>query len=169
MLSYLQSLKCIYVGSVLINIVQYLSKHPTTRTCSDVACMFCRWKRSHLLWSCSTVIDSIFGSVVATINQHVACQWATNLLQLQKGFRNTLQMELLICLHPDDVRSLLVPSTLFNVTLMFLLESFIVHYPEPGSNLHTLEEAVMLNWSEFITDCSGIYDVLCVAYVPDSN
>lgn len=78
------------------------------------------------------------------------------LQQLRKGFRDTLQMELLICLHSDDVRSLLLPSRMFDVTPAFLLDSFVVHYSEHGTNLRTLEEAVMLNWSEFITDCSGI-------------
>ena len=43
------------------------------------------------------------------------------LQQLQKGFRDTLQMELLICLHSDDVRSHLLPSWMFDVTPAFLL------------------------------------------------
>ena len=78
------------------------------------------------------------------------------LQQLRKGFRDTLQMELLICLHPDDVRCLLLPSPMFNVTPSFILEAFVTHYSENGTNLRTLEEAVMLNWAEYITDCAGI-------------
>ena len=58
-----------------------------------------------------------------------------------------------IWLHSDDVRS---PSWMFNVIPAFLLDSFVGHCSEHNINLRTLEEAVMLNWSEFITDCSGI-------------
>ena len=65
------------------------------------------------------------------------------LQQLRKGFRDTLQMELLICLHPDEVRSLLCACTVFDVTAAFLLDSFVTHYSDDGSNRRTLEEAVM--------------------------
>ena len=64
-------------------------------------------------------------------------------------------MELLICLYPDEVRSLLCACSVFNVTAAFLLDSFVTHYSENGTNKRTLEEAVMLNWSEYVTDCSG--------------
>lgn len=106
--------------------------------------------------TCSMSMGDKSAFVNASWLHYTFFQPHAELQQLRKGFRDTLQMELLICLHPDDVRSLLVPSTLFNVTPVFLLESFIVHHSEPGSNLRTLEEAVMLNWSEFITDCSGM-------------
>ena len=69
----------------------------------------------------------------------------TELQQLRKGFRDTLQMELLICLYPDEVRSLLCACSVFNVTAAFLLDSFVTHYSENGTNKRTLEEAVMLN------------------------
>ena len=67
------------------------------------------------------------------------------LQQLQKGFRETLQMELLVCLYPDEMMSRL-PS--FTITLMFSIPN----------KAPTAEEAVMLNWAEYINDCaSGIY------------
>ena len=41
------------------------------------------------------------------------------LQQLQKGFRETLQMELLVCLYPDEIRALLVASSLYDVKASF--------------------------------------------------
>ena len=61
-------------------------------------------------------------------------------------------MELLICLHPDEVKSV---SSLFDVTPGFLLDSFVTHYSDNGTNKCTLEEAVILNWSEYVTESSG--------------
>lgn len=78
------------------------------------------------------------------------------LQQLRKGFRDTLQMELLICLYPDEVRSLLCACTEFDVTATLILDSFVTHYSNSGTNKRTLEEAVILNWSEYITECSGM-------------
>ena len=77
------------------------------------------------------------------------------LQELRKGFQDTLQMELLVCLYPDDIRSLLCACTMYGVTAAFLLDSFVTHYSDDGTNRRTLEEAVMLNWSEYIVNCSG--------------
>ena len=87
------------------------------------------------------------------------------LQQLRKGFRDTLQMELLICIYPDDVRCLLFASTLFDVTTTFLNHSFITQYSDSGSNARTLKEAVILNWAEYITDCSGMITSQVYTYI----
>lgn len=50
--------------------------------------------------------------------------------QLRKGFRETLQMELPICLCPDEVYSLLVASAAFEVSTSFFLDDFIVKYSD---------------------------------------
>ena len=85
------------------------------------------------------------------------------LQQLQKGFRETLQMELLVCLHPDEIRALLVASSLYDVKASFFHDHFIVQYSEQGSNGRTAEEAVMLNWAEYINECaSGTDDVASI-------
>ena len=52
------------------------------------------------------------------------------LQQLRKGFRDTLQMELLVCLYPDEIRSLLCACTMYDVTAAFLLDSFVTHYSD---------------------------------------
>ena len=56
-------------------------------------------------------------------------------VELRKGFRETLQMELLICLHPDEVKSVLYASSLFDVTPEFLLDSFVTHYSDNGTDV----------------------------------
>ena len=73
--------------------------------------------------------------------------------QLRKGFRETLQVELLICLHPNEMRTLLSPNGAFNITASFLLDSFAVNYSETGTHKRTLEEAVMVHWSDYVTEC----------------
>ena len=75
--------------------------------------------------------------------------------QLKKGFRETLQMELLICLHSRLVFGFLVASSDFDVTSNYLLDSFVISYSDQGSNKRTAEEAIILNWSEYVSDCVG--------------
>ena len=104
------------------------------------------------------MIDLIFSLAVATSNMSlddkslfINALWLLDtffqlhaeLQQLRKGFRDMLQMELLICLHLHNERSPV--SLTFNVMPAFL-ESFVVHYSKHGTNLRTLEEVVMLNW-----------------------
>ena len=106
---------------------------------------------------------------VDDIHTFVNCIWLhytffkphAELQQLRKGFRETLQMELLICLHPDEVKSLLYASSSFDVTPGFLLDSFVTHYSDNGTNRRTLEESVILNWSEYVTECSGTGTCTC--------
>ena len=75
--------------------------------------------------------------------------------QLRKGMRETLQLELVAILHPHEIRSFLVASSAFNVTSTFLLDSLVVHYSEQGSNKRTEEEAIMMNWSDYIMELQG--------------
>ncbi len=78
--------------------------------------------------------------------------------QLRKGFRETLQVELLICRFCDDVWWTLVPSSAFDVTIEDLTESFAVLYSENGSNNRTKEEAIVYFWYEYITESAGNFD-----------
>ena len=75
--------------------------------------------------------------------------------QLKKGFRETLQMELLVCLHPHETLSFLVASSNFEVSSEYLLESLVINYSEQGCNKRTAEEAIILHWSDYISDCVG--------------
>ena len=56
------------------------------------------------------------------------------LSQLQKGFRETLQMELLLMLHPETIIGFLVPSSDFEVSSEYFLGSFAINYSPQGSN-----------------------------------
>ena len=75
--------------------------------------------------------------------------------QLQKGPRETLQLELLVCLHPHEIWSLLVASSDFEVSTEFFLDSFEICYSEQGCNKCTAEEVVILHWNDYVTDCEG--------------
>ena len=69
-------------------------------------------------------------------------------------------MEMLVCLQPEEIRALLVSSSLYDVKASFH-DHFVVQYSEQGSNARTAEEAVMLNFVEYINECaSGIYTYL---------
>ena len=50
------------------------------------------------------------------------------LIQLQKGLRETLQLEVLISVHHIEVHGFLVASYSFEVTPDFLTDSFVIHY-----------------------------------------
>ena len=77
--------------------------------------------------------------------------------QLRKGLRETLQVELLMCLHPEEMHSFLVSSRNFDVTSAFFLDSFNIYYSEQGNNKRTLEESVMLNWTDYVMECDGMF------------
>ena len=122
------------------------------------SCGYNKPSRNMTLDDKSTLINAIWLHYTF-FNPHAELQ------QLRKGFRDTLQMELLICLYPDEVRCLLFPSTAFDVTSAFLLDSFVTHYSDNGTNRRTLEEAVMINWAEYVTECSGtIIMLVCTQY-----
>ena len=100
---------------------------------------------------------------IADRDQVVKCIWLhfiffvphAELEQLKKGFRETLQMELLVVLHPSEMRSFLAASSDYDITPDYLLDSFIVHYSDQGSNKRTTEEAIMVNLSDYIMDLDG--------------
>ena len=71
-------------------------------------------------------------------------------------------MERLVCLYPDEIRALLVTSSLYDVKASFFHDHFVVQYSEQGSNGRTAEEAVMLNWAEYINDCASGTDVASI-------
>ena len=75
--------------------------------------------------------------------------------QLCKGLCETLQVELLVCLHPERIHGLLAASTSYDITPEFFLEEFVIHYSDAGCNNRTKEEAVILHWSDFVMDCKG--------------
>ena len=75
--------------------------------------------------------------------------------QLWKGLRETLQLELLVCLHPHEMWSFLAASSDFEVSTEYLEDLFAIRYSEHGCNKRTAEEAVVLYWNDYITDCAG--------------
>ncbi len=77
------------------------------------------------------------------------------LQQFRKGFRDTLQMSRLIFRDPNGVHNFLVPTRLFEVTTEFFIDAFAVEYSHQGSNKRTSEEAVILHWNEYLSDCHG--------------
>jgi len=104
----------------------------------------------------------LFGLIMFLFHPH--CE----LEQLRKGFRETLQVELLVCLHAKQIHGLLAASCIYDVTPEFFLDEFAINYSDPGSNKRTAEEAVILHWSDFITDCKGKklfvgFTILCVS------
>ena len=50
------------------------------------------------------------------------------LVQLRKGFRETLQVEMLACLHGKHIRNMLVPTRAFNPTPKLLVDEIVVNY-----------------------------------------
>jgi len=100
---------------------------------------------------------------IADRDQMVKCIWLhfiffmphAELEQLKQGFQETLRMDQLVALHSSEIRSFLVLSSDFDITPTSLLGSFVVCYSDKGSNKRVVEEAVMLNWSDYILDLDG--------------
>ena len=63
-------------------------------------------------------------------------------------------MELIACLHADNLHGLLVASSAFDPTEKELIDDLVIIYSEAGSNDRRKEETIMLYWSEFITSCA---------------
>ena len=76
--------------------------------------------------------------------------------QLRKGLRETLQVDLLMCVHTEEMHSFLIASSAFDVTSDYLLDSFVIEYSAPGSNKRTIEESLILSWTEYVMECAGI-------------
>ena len=71
------------------------------------------------------------------------------------GFRENLQMELLICKYPDDVWWLLASSSALNCTVEHLTDAFAITYSDNVYD-HTKEEAIVYYWYEYICECLGV-------------
>ena len=70
-------------------------------------------------------------------------------LQLQKSLNQTLQFDILVCMHPTEVWGVLAASTAFDVTSRYLCDEVAVQYSDNGSNKCTKEEAIVFFWYEY--------------------
>ena len=70
------------------------------------------------------------------------------LQQFRKGFRETLQMEVLLSQYPAEVRALLVPSN-YKMTARCLLDLFTINYSE-SENKRCLEDQIVAHWRRYI-------------------
>ena len=70
------------------------------------------------------------------------------LQQFKKGFRETLQMNIMICHNPMEMRALLVPAD-HKMTAKSLLDLFTVNYSEDDSK-RCLEDQVVTHWRRYI-------------------
>ena len=46
--------------------------------------------------------------------------------------------------------------SLFDITLEYLQDAFIIQYSLNGSNNRTKEEAIVMHWFEYIYNCKGM-------------
>jgi len=90
---------------------------------------------------------------------YVLYQSHAELEQLRKGFHSTLQVQHLMQSYPKEMRIVLVASNTFTVTPQFLCDAFVVQYSPNGSNSRTKEEALVMMFFEYITDCGAREDV----------
>lgn len=90
---------------------------------------------------------------------HVLFHPHTELDQLRKGINQTLNFELLAVIHPQEAWVLFAASTVFIATPQHLCDSFVVNYFDNGSNRRTKEEAIIMFWYEYITECARRDDV----------
>lgn len=73
--------------------------------------------------------------------------------QFRKGFRETLQVEIIACLPGEHLYGVLATTRAFDPTSKHLIDELMVNYSHEGSNNRTQKEAVMLCWSEYINEC----------------
>ena len=87
---------------------------------------------------------------------HVICLPHSELEQLRVGFNETLQVQTLVdILYGNEIRYLLVYSNIFYVTAEFVQDSFAIDYSDNGTNSRTKEEAIILFWLEYISNCKS--------------
>ena len=74
-----------------------------------------------------------------------------------KGFRETLQMEMLMHHHPVEVRALLVPSN-YKMTARWLLDLFTINYSDSESQ-RCMEDQIVAHWRRYIVglETEGMY------------
>ena len=75
------------------------------------------------------------------------------LKQLRKGFRETLQVEILACTDGELLHAVFASTQAFEPAARHLIDQIIVSYSHEGTNNRTQEESIMLNWSEYVTEC----------------
>ena len=68
-------------------------------------------------------------------------------------------MQHLIQLHAKEMWGLLIATSEFNVTPKFLCDAFAIQYSPNGSNSRIKEEALVLMFYEYITDCGSRQEV----------
>ncbi len=77
----------------------------------------------------------------------------SDIFQLKDGVVNTLNFFYLIMSNPQDTRSLFVFGK-SSLSATYLQEAFIIDYSN-GSNDKIQEEAVIMNFFDFLQDCEG--------------
>lgn len=80
--------------------------------------------------------------------------------QLRGGLLSTLHFNHLITANPQAVRSLLASGDPFHVSAASMQELFKIEFSPQGSNDRFHEEAVIMNYYNFLQDCEGT--VLCL-------
>ena len=87
---------------------------------------------------------------------YVLFQPYAELQQLRNGLKDTLQLELLLTLYPEEMWNPFATTNAYDVTVDYLLDSFTIQYSDQGSNKRSLEESIVYMWSQYITECEGI-------------
>ena len=75
--------------------------------------------------------------------------------QMRKGLFETLEIETFVHLYPKEFYGYLIGSTTFDATPNYILDCFDVRYSDEGSNERILEEAIVMHWTEYITECES--------------
>ena len=73
----------------------------------------------------------------------------------EKSLHGTLQIESFIGSYAKEMHYFLVASATCDVICNYLLDSMMIHYSDHGSNNRTAEEAIILHWADYVTECSG--------------
>lgn len=75
--------------------------------------------------------------------------------QLKTGLLQTLHFDHLVGASPGMVRCLLVAKGALLLSAASLQDMMKITYSPPGCNLRQSEEAVTLNWFNFLQECEG--------------
>ena len=122
----------------------------------------CRFEYGYTKPTCRLDLSDKKELVRAIWLHHVFFNCLAELQQLKKGLCDTLEMDSLINSHPCEIYGFLVSSHHFDVDSDYILDTFSVHYSERGSNKRISEEAIFLNWSEYVTECDSKFTYLCI-------
>jgi len=78
------------------------------------------------------------------------------MVQMRKGLCEALQLESFVQKYPKEMHCFLVASKSFDITSNYQLDSMLIRYSDDGGNNCTLEEAVIIYWTEYVTECPGV-------------